>query len=328
MRLNRTCAVVLATYNGSKYIKEQLESLIFQTRKPDYILISDDNSNDNTIEICDSVLRNKGIKYEIIKNHKSLGVTKNFINASRMTYQDIIFFCDQDDIWKLSKIEKVMRVFEAHEDCKEVITDAYIWFKNKKRSNLLFQRLDYIPVSSSEGKIKLSSFWNTEIEKNIAVGMCMAITSDVIKYEVDNKIYNTNKLIMYHDSYYTLIAGATGNIYYVNEPLAFYRQHNNNVEGVAHHFSVSMINRSTQMVKLSFSKFQERIDVINKLENLNHFMDKANKNTFNKYIKYNNNRYKYITTNKTFEMIKLSFIHKQSVLFSFRDIFISIIYKK
>ena len=130
--MDLTSAVVIATYNGEKYILEQIESIINQTRKPDYIVISDDNSKDRTIEICKKSLSTCGIPYNIVSNMGNKGVANNFFNGLSFCKQDIIFFSDQDDIWLNKKIENTMDIFEKYSECIMVIHNAFIWKKEKK----------------------------------------------------------------------------------------------------------------------------------------------------------------------------------------------------
>ena len=74
-----TCAVVMATYNGEKYVKEQLNSILNQTRKPDSIIVTDDNSTDNTVKICKEILEASKINYKILVHEKKQYVTNNFL---------------------------------------------------------------------------------------------------------------------------------------------------------------------------------------------------------------------------------------------------------
>jgi len=87
-------SIALCSYNGEKYIKEQLLSILKQTREPDEIIIVDDNSFDNTVAIINEVLEGFKIRWELIINPQNLGVTKNFEKAISLCKGDIIFTCD------------------------------------------------------------------------------------------------------------------------------------------------------------------------------------------------------------------------------------------
>ena len=94
-------SVAIATYNGAEYVEEQLESIRTQSRPVDEVVICDDKSSDNTVEIVESFINknNLGDSWRIEVNPENLGYASNFIGAARKTTGDLIFFCDQDDIW-------------------------------------------------------------------------------------------------------------------------------------------------------------------------------------------------------------------------------------
>jgi glycosyltransferase involved in cell wall biosynthesis len=118
-------SVAMCTYNGSKHIKEQLESIIYQTRKPDEIIICDDCSSDNTVEIAQNLLSVSTIKSTIIRNEINLGFRKNFEKAIGLCHGDIVFLSDQDDVWLPEKIEKVANIFDNDEEVIMAFHDAY-----------------------------------------------------------------------------------------------------------------------------------------------------------------------------------------------------------
>ena len=105
-------SIVMATYNGEKYIDEQLHSFVCQSKLPDEILIADDCSNDNTVSIINNFIQECNIKYPSISIHLTIncenkGFVKNFQTAILESKGDIVFLSDQDDIWKFDKIEKM-----------------------------------------------------------------------------------------------------------------------------------------------------------------------------------------------------------------------------
>ena len=109
-------SIVLSTFNGSKYIIEQLDTLRNQTRPAEEVLISDDASTDDTVQIIEDYIA----KYEldnwlIRKNKENQGWKTNFARLLEDATGDIIFLCDQDDIWHLDKIQKMSEIMESNE---------------------------------------------------------------------------------------------------------------------------------------------------------------------------------------------------------------------
>lgn len=129
--MSERISVAMATYNGAKYLREQLDSLYTQTRIPDEVVVSDDNSSDGTIEILEEYKQRYGLIYSV--NTKPLGVNKNFEKALHSCGGDYIMICDQDDIWLQSKIKislKYMHELEDRcgKDCPILITSEALSF--------------------------------------------------------------------------------------------------------------------------------------------------------------------------------------------------------
>ena len=113
-------SVCMATYNGEKYIKEQLESILSQIGENDEVIISDDSSTDNTVEIIKAFSDNR---IKIFENQKFKYPIFNFENALNNATGDIIVLSDQDDIWKVNKIETIKKYMHNYD---LVLSDATI----------------------------------------------------------------------------------------------------------------------------------------------------------------------------------------------------------
>ncbi len=111
-------SVAMATYNGEKYILEQLESIIDQSLKVDEIVIRDDISQDATVSVVRDFIGERNLQglIDIKVNERNLGYASNFIGALRMTKGDYVFFCDQDDIWEKDRVEKMIGALERNKD--------------------------------------------------------------------------------------------------------------------------------------------------------------------------------------------------------------------
>lgn len=110
-------SVAMATYNGASYIKEQLESILRQSKIVDEVVICDDCSKDNTVSIVKHFIQDNQLegKWRIETNKSNLGYGSNFIQATRMTKGDLIFFCDQDDIWVEDRVEVMSSLMENNQ---------------------------------------------------------------------------------------------------------------------------------------------------------------------------------------------------------------------
>lgn len=125
-------SICLCTYNGEKYLKEQLQSIVNQTMLPDEIVVCDDCSTDKTVDILNDFAKsNPSIAWRIFVNEHNVGWKVNFRNCIERAEGDYIFLCDQDDIWKLDKIETMVHVIQGN-DKIELLLSKYttIYEKN------------------------------------------------------------------------------------------------------------------------------------------------------------------------------------------------------
>src|SRR5271157_357108 len=116
-------SIAMATYNGAKYLHQQLDSFTGQSRLPNELTVCDDLSSDETIEILRNFSRHAPFEVKIVCNEKNLGYTANFEKALSLSSGDIIFFSDQDDVWFRDKIEFVESIFERNEKTMVVVND-------------------------------------------------------------------------------------------------------------------------------------------------------------------------------------------------------------
>lgn len=123
--VSSSIGLCIATYNGEGYLQEQLESIKWQTCRPDEIVISDDGSSDQTLRIIDDFKRTSGFQVTVIDHSKVTNrpwdATSNFCDAVLALTTDLIAFCDQDDIWMPKKLERMKAAFTSGSDVKAVI---------------------------------------------------------------------------------------------------------------------------------------------------------------------------------------------------------------
>lgn len=119
-------SVVLCTYNGEKYITQQIESILNQSILPDELIISDDCSSDSSVEIVSNFASKHPATVRFIQGDKNLGFIKNFEKAISLADGEVIFLSDQDDVWSANKIETMLLLFIDHENVGLVYSDAIL----------------------------------------------------------------------------------------------------------------------------------------------------------------------------------------------------------
>lgn len=217
-------SIVMTTYNGEKYIIDQLESLDNQTRMPDEVLIFDDCSTDNTVNLIeDFIEKNQQGNYSIIKNSKNKGWRRNFMEGFAKAQGDIIFPCDQDDIWYKDKIEIMSKILEDNENIL-LLSSKY---------DLLYED-DYAPrISAVLPEIK----GNTEVQKLNLKHKWMHIRGIGCVFAFKKKLLEMAQNIWYenmaHDVCLWEAAYLSHGLYFYDHSTISYRRHDKNASGFA-----------------------------------------------------------------------------------------------
>ncbi len=222
-----TISVVMTTYNGENYIKEQLWSILEQSIKPDEIIIADDCSKDCTYKIVSEIKQQTDISIDAYVNENNLGYILNFKRAMSKAKGDYIFLCDQDDVWEKNKIEKTlscMKEFRAKVACTgfRLIDGNGSYIRNLKQ-------YDSDPISGYDGwtdlvkKITVSRL----IWGNFSPGCTYCFTTEILKIfdSIDNSEIS-------HDFQILLIGANNGTAIYIDSPLSRYRLHDTNTIGM------------------------------------------------------------------------------------------------
>jgi len=117
-------SVVMTTYNGARHLREQLDSLGAQSHLPDELVVGDDGSTDETLQILEDFADSAPFPVHIHQNAERLGFTKNFLAAIERSRGDIVFLCDQDDVWSKDKIETMLAFMTRDPEAWYVTHDA------------------------------------------------------------------------------------------------------------------------------------------------------------------------------------------------------------
>lgn len=238
MRKTIKISVAMATYNGERFIGEQLLSLVNQIRQPDEVVIVDDCSTDKTVSIVKDFIEAHGLskKWQIIVNQENVGYKKNFKKALSLVSGDIVFLCDQDDIWCEDKLESIAKLFSKNPKIMALNSsffsinangDTHEYQKNRGKNN--YGLIDFM-LKKPLTKIPLPSVFH----KNISPGCTLAVTKQLAKEYVEN-----SECFLPHDHELNLLAAKKNGLWFYDAPLIKYRLHENNTIG----FTVKEITR-------------------------------------------------------------------------------------
>ena len=213
--------ILLATYNGEKFVKEQIESILNQTYENFNLIISDDASTDNTLNILEEYEK-KDTRIKVFKKEKNKGLIDNFEFLLKNVTSDYFMFSDQDDIWKKDKIEKSINKLKE-ENSGLVYTDLEIV---DEKLNVIYP--SYWKYKQIYKKIIKYNNFEALYLNNFVTGCTILAKSKYIK---DILPLPRNSKFVLHDYWTALIISAKDKISYVEEPTIQYRQHKNNRVG-------------------------------------------------------------------------------------------------
>ena len=244
--------ILLATYNGERFLPEQIESILNQSYKDFKILASDDGSNDCTPEILrgyKDLLQDK----MLVINSESHSAKENFYNLLDRADSEYIAFCDQDDFWEIDRLKKGIAAVKTLEDKygKDIpvlvhsdlmIVDECLNSQNKKMSAItgINKALKYADKSDSCQNLYIlnnkKSFSSYLVENNIT-------GNTVIFNKALLKLYKRPKLSFMHDWWLGILAFSFGKVGYIDEPLVKYRQHGQNELGAQSPLEIDNIKK-------------------------------------------------------------------------------------
>lgn len=256
-------SIVMATYNGEKYLQQQLDSVAAQTILPDELIVGDDCSADKTIEILENYKNNVSFKVKILKNIVNSGYIKNFASIIQEAKGDFVFLCDQDDFWFQNKIETVLKAFKNNPKTQLIAHNAMC-----TDSNLM-----------SLGK----TLFEYDISRGLEYGSAMhgfvtCVRKDFLKYATPIP-YNYS-----FDGWLYYLSSEMKVRYVLDEVLGYYRRHDKAVT-----FDTIGKNQSfIEATKKRILKNIKNIKFIHSMESINaHFAPKIATLEFVRKIKVN-----------------------------------------
>ena len=241
--LTPSVSVVLATYNGEKYIAEQLESISQQSYQNFNVIIVDDASSDDTVAIVQSFMKRLPLK--LIENEDNLGYIKNFEKALSLADADYIAPCDQDDVWTSDKLQTLV----------DNIDDATLIYSN---SELVDAEGKSLKHTLSE-KLK-NNFVSTHSALSFVFDNCVSAHAMLFKKELLDSIFPFPDTL-YFDAWIAANAASLNDVKYMDKNLVLYRQHTTNT------LSITSKKPKVKMTK-SEKKAKENATTINMIEDL------------------------------------------------------------
>ena len=284
----------MTTYNGEKYIDKQLDSLRLQTHSIDEVYISDDGSSDQTQKIVTEYIKKWELKnWHFYVNEQHNGWIYNFHQCIEKTTGDIVFFCDQDDVWDNHKIERMSQILGSNVEVDVLCCNVLLIDDNDQEVKGKFN-LPYI--SKKSGKIRKSKLDN-KFTYNIRPGCTMAVKRSLINM-LENYPAKTD---IPHDAYYWKTAVLLDRAFYVDEPLVYYRIHSENASNP----TASTIH----YVKNKKDRSEEAQNFLKQIQNFNSILN---------YLGINvGNRRNVLGRLEFFENGRIKFINKETFTIPF-----------
>lgn len=222
------CAVVLCTYNGERFLPAQLESLRAQTLQPSVYVLSDDASTDDTWALLQDFAVDRmsaGCEVILHRNENNIGYVRHFEQAFQRTDAEVLFPCDQDDVWHPGKIERMVDVFAARPNLLVLHSDARL--VDAEGESLGHRLLDALEVTGDElAAMHAGRAFDVLLRRNIVTGAAMALRRSFLPIALpvgDGWA---------HDEWLAILGAMLGEADTLAEVLIDYRQHGGNQIGV------------------------------------------------------------------------------------------------
>jgi len=258
-------SILMATYNGEKYIEEQLESLFTQTNTDFILYIQDDASTDSTWKILNRFYEKYPEKIRLSQLEKNTGNAKfNFLELMARVQDDYIMLCDQDDVWLPTKIEETlakMKEMETEYPNQPIIVHTDLTVVDKDL-NIISPSFKY----AMESDFTRNAFPQLLIQ-NILTGCTCMYNRRLSEYLVRKPNY-----CIMHDWWLMLIASAFGKIGHIDKPTILYRQHGENSVGAQNFRTLAYVlervrkgNEIKKAILITFSQAESILEVFNDL---------------------------------------------------------------
>ncbi len=247
-----TISIAMTTYNGERFLQEQLDSFLRQTRLPDELVVCDDGSQDRTVDILEAFAGRAPFTVRIYKNHQNLGFSKNFEKSMTLCEGDIIAFSDQDDVWLPEKLSFIENVFINYASVVLVFNNAIV--ANQDLAPLGYTLWDVISLSRINHIFNQTNIGEFIIKNDFIYGHLISVRKCLLSelFPIPNS--------WTFDWWIPFMASLYSDIYALPDALSKYRQHSNQCFGTK---KLYLIQRITNLLKYSKKIYQNKVIMIN-----------------------------------------------------------------
>jgi len=229
-------SIALCTFNGSKYLKAQLNSIASQSRVPDELIICDDHSSDDTVKIVEEFSKNLPFVLKFAINDQTLGPTKNFEKSITLCAGDLIALSDQDDVWHPEKLEKYERTFQANPEICALFSNSEIVDESLTCLGYnMWKKAEFTPREQQQ--VLDGDAVPVLLKHYVVTGATLVFRADFKPYILPIPAF------WFHDAWIALVLASLSDISFICEPLMKYRQHSaNQLGGLRKGFTRQVLN--------------------------------------------------------------------------------------
>lgn len=219
-------SVAMATYNGAQFLQAQLDSILAQSVLPNELVITDDRSTDEVESLVQAFIRVAPFAVHFERNAERLGFARNFMRAISLCNSDLIFLCDQDDVWRRDKVEQMRAAF-ADETVLLAYSNATVIDAAGEQLHLFYDAA----TEHAALAVKPPHPWHASFGMTQAFRASLRVYDDLWPESL-NHVATENEVLA-HDQWYFFLAQLLGRVAFVDHPLVGYRQHGGNVVGAS-----------------------------------------------------------------------------------------------
>ncbi len=256
----------MCTYNGERYLQEQLDSIAAQDHLPDELVVVDDVSKDNTTTILRQFAERVPFPVRILINESNLGSTKNFEKAAVHCTGDILVFADQDDAWRRDRLSATQQFFLDNPDKDGFFSNAtLIDGQSNPVGRTIFDEIQFTP--EQQARWRSGKAYDILYYGYVVTGATMAIRRSVLERVLP---FPTHIKYLIHDGWISLILALEDKIDFTNEQLISYRQHEHQQVGFkAPRKKVTLVDRlmrgreeKLHFIQLEYDRFKQLYELL------------------------------------------------------------------